>query len=386
MALKKECPSCHYRNSSKAKKCSRCGRVLTGQLSWWVDINSSKLGRRFVKKAASYEDAKQLEAKVKAEIHQRKKKQLSSQEIPTLEEFWPQYLAHCIPKNKDVKTKKVRWKNHIKLNFGKLKLDEITPRIVEKYRQKRLKTVRPATVNRELSVLRNMLTVAVKWGILKYHPLQGISNLPERNQHTGRALTHEETEKLLENISPTYRDFCEFLLYTGRRLGEALNICWKDFNPRQKTVLVRDSKSGSGFHFPLTEQAYNILVKRLRETAKNKKINLEERIFKHSASEFRRAFKRALEKAGLPKTVRIHDLRHTFGTWCAESGMSPIEIQYLMGHKTLAMVSRYIHFASKPIRNAANRLSQFLEEEKQKENDLFTLLDFPQELEEQRQE
>jgi len=385
MALKKECPKCHYRNSSKAKKCKKCGRALTGQLSWWVDINSSKLGKRFVKKAGSYEDAKQLEAKVKAEIHQKKRKQ-SPQEIPTLEEFWPQYLAYCISKNKDVKTKKSRWKNHIKPNFGKLKLDEITPRIVEKYRQKRLKTVRPATINREISVLRNMLTMAVKWGILKYHPLQGIGNLPEQNQHTGRALSYEETKRLLKNINPTYRDLCGFLLYTGRRLGEALNIRWKDFNPRQKTVLVRDSKSGSGFIFPLTKQAYNILVKRLKETAKNKKFNLEERIFKHSASEFRRALKRALEKAGLPKTIRIHDLRHTFGTWCADADLSPVEIQYLMGHKTITMVSRYIHIASKPIRNAADRLSRFLEEEKQKENDLFKLLDFQQLLEENSQE
>jgi len=385
LALKKECPSCHYRNSSKAKKCKKCGRPLSGQLSWWVDINSSKLGKRFVKKAGSYEEAKQLEAKIKAEIHQKKKKQ-SFQEIPTLEEFWPQYLAHCISKNKDIRNKKSRWKNHIEPAFGKYRLDEITPTMVEDYRNKRLKHVKPATVNREVSLLKNMLSMARKWGLIKYNPLAEFGSLPERNENTGHALTHEEAKKLLENTNPYYRDFFEFLLYTGRRVSEALNLRWRDFNPRQKTVLVRDSKNGSGFYFPLTQQAFEILVRLFKKAAQNRKFNLEERIFTHDASRARKELKQALEKAGLPNTVRLHDLRHTFGTWCADAGLSTIEIQYLMGHKTMAMVKRYVHPASTTIKNAANKLSEHIRNEAQKENDLFKLLDFQQLLEENSQE
>ena len=38
-----------------------------------------------------------------------------------------------------------------------------------------------------------------------------------------------------------------------------------------------------------------------------------------------------------------HDLRHSFGSWLAEAGVPPHEIQTHMGHSTLRATERYLH-------------------------------------------
>jgi len=53
-----------------------------------------------------------------------------------------------------------------------------------------------ATVNRELSVLKNMLATAVEWKKLRTSPLLGVGNLKEPPGRL-RFLTLEEIHKLL---------------------------------------------------------------------------------------------------------------------------------------------------------------------------------------------
>jgi integrase len=52
---------------------------------------------------------------------------------------------------------------------------------------------------------------------------------------------------------------------------------------------------------------------------------------------------------------RFHDLRHTFGTLCAASGVPVGDIQHYMGHANLSTTQIYMHFA--PRHNEAQRLT-----------------------------
>jgi integrase len=51
----------------------------------------------------------------------------------------------------------------------------------------------------------------------------------------------------------------------------------------------------------------------------------------------------------------FHDLRHTFGTLCARSGVPVREIQVYMGHAKLETTQIYMHHA--PKHDAAQRLT-----------------------------
>jgi integrase len=59
-------------------------------------------------------------------------------------------------------------------------------------------------------------------------------------------------------------------------------------------------------------------------------------------SALRRRYKRAQAAAGL-RPLRWHDLRHTYGSLLAASGVDLVTIQAVMGHSALATTGRYLH-------------------------------------------
>jgi hypothetical protein len=48
---------------------------------------------------------------------------------------------------------------------------------VERYKQQRLESVDPATVNKEVNCLKAILNKVVRWGYLKDNPLRGMNAL-----------------------------------------------------------------------------------------------------------------------------------------------------------------------------------------------------------------
>jgi len=64
-------------------------------------------------------------------------------------------------------------------------------------------------------------------------------------------------------------------------------------------------------------------------------------------------YKAALTKAGL-RSLRFHDLRHTFGSHAIRAADSR-EVMEWMGHQDLATTQRYLQF--KPRQDAARRIS-----------------------------
>src|SRR5262249_37670526 len=56
-----------------------------------------------------------------------------------------------------------------------------------------------------------------------------------------------------------------------------------------------------------------------------------------------RAFRRALEKAGL-RRIRLHDLRHSYASILISAGVSPAYVQQQLGHALIKMtVDTYTH-------------------------------------------
>ena len=57
-----------------------------------------------------------------------------------------------------------------------------------------------------------------------------------------------------------------------------------------------------------------------------------------------RSFKPLLERAGLPRSVRLHDLRHTCATLLLKAGQHPKFVQELLGHANIAItLDTYSH-------------------------------------------
>jgi site-specific recombinase XerD len=82
-------------------------------------------------------------------------------EIPSLNEFTNEYLKY----ERNVAKKRSRSRDvlslkYLKAFFGDCKLSDITPKDIDDYKESRLTDVAPATMNRELKVLRHLFNLA----------------------------------------------------------------------------------------------------------------------------------------------------------------------------------------------------------------------------------
>lgn len=127
--------------------------------------------------------------------------------------------------------------------------------------------------------------------------------------------------------------------YTGLRQGELLRLTPADVE--DGCVIVRKGKTRTSVRVvPVPKVALPIL-KRLP--------------IQYTKSTLRHAFDAVREACGM-EHVRLHDLRHTYGSWLAQSGASGPVIRDAMGHSNLSVTSRYLHTVPAHVRAAVRKL------------------------------
>jgi hypothetical protein len=99
-------------------------------------------------------------------------------------------------------------------HFGSRRLDTISAADAERFkitssRQRRKnardgRTVGPAAVNRDLTVLRILFNLATRWGKVKANPLSGVKLLPEDNLRMRILSWEEEAAYLAAGSSNTW--------------------------------------------------------------------------------------------------------------------------------------------------------------------------------------
>jgi integrase len=212
------------------------------------------------------------------------------------------------------------------------------------------------SVNRDLALLRKIFNLARKWGKHRGDNPVSISGLlPEDNAHVAKFLPQDQAKLLLENIPQETRLIFEFALASGYRISNVLNLRWDQIDRESKLVSLPKTKSGRALRMPLNDWMAEIL----------------DRVPRRLGSPFvfcrlkdgkpysrpHRAFKRALVDAGLDPKIRIHDLRHSFASWAAASGVPTSVLRDLLGHSTMAMVGRYAHSGHSTLVEMANRVT-----------------------------
>lgn len=236
--------------------------------------------------------------------------------------------------------------------FGHLRLKDVTRSRVESYQQARLATAIPGgrtvsgpTVNREVAILRRLLSHAVDAGELEKNPLARIPMLPESPCRQPTLDTDGE-RRLLGECAPWLATLVRLALATGAREGELLALRWKHVEFDSGTLVVADSKSGESRRIPL----HPAVLESLRDcrglpegwvcTKGDKQPNRWDIVPN---------FTRAAKRAGLAG-LHFHDLRHVAATRLLSTGASLPEVATFLGHKTLAMSRRYAHVS--PVRLA----------------------------------
>ena len=235
-------------------------------------------------------------------------------------------------------------------HFKDAPLDRITPEDVEKFKAERGeqtgqltgKKLRPATVNRELACLKALFNFAVKGDVVLKNPVSRVNFLEEDNEQT-RVLNYKEQRKYLANASQPLKDVAVIMLETGMRPDEVYrirveNVHLKEsylFNPYGKTKAAKRK-------IRLNRTAREVLKKRLSAANGSPYAFPGRTDPNRPILKMNNAHTLALTESKV-NYFRLYDLRHTWATRAAMSGMDLVTLAAMLGHSRIQMVLRYVH-------------------------------------------
>ena len=196
-------------------------------------------------------------------------------------------------------------------------------------------------------VLFSAVSKAARLGFISYNVMEGVDKIRYRKQR-GKALNLTEQAEFLRALEKSrYKWVMLFYLHTGVRRAEALTLREEDIDHIGKSIRIRGTKTEeSDRYIPLTEDVAAILEGQRKQNKKERKARKQGKyyqapegvIFPFVKEQTSKAFKK------LCPNHHLHDLRHTFITRCAESGVNVTVCQQIVGHSTADMtLNVYTH-------------------------------------------
>ncbi|MBN1481464.1 site-specific integrase [candidate division KSB1 bacterium] len=234
-------------------------------------------------------------------------------------------------------------------------LKRISAGDIEDYISKRLAEGRaPATVNRELTCLKRMYNLAIKWKEATYNPVNDVDFLEEPPGRT-RYLSEEEAQRLIDSAIDHLKPIIITALNTGMRLGEILNLKWQQVHIERVLdpyIEVENTKNNKKRNIPLNDD----MVVLLDSIAHKEDDFVFHGLFGDPVKYIKVPWRTALKRANI-KDFRFHDLRHTFASHFIMKGGDAMTLKEILGHSSLKMVERYTHLASSHKRRQVNNLN-----------------------------
>lgn len=194
-----------------------------------------------------------------------------------------------------------------------------------------------ATINRKMAALSKLLRKAYKMG--EVHSLPEFRRQKERAGRIRFLEVHEEVLLFaaIADKSKHYANLCTFLVDTGARIGEAIQLRWGDIVNRRATFWI--TKSGRSRSVPLTKRAIQAV-----EAGDRGKSGPFSDI---DQPQFRAVWNKSKQEIGLGDDADVvpHALRHTCASRLVRGGVDMRRVQTWLGHQTLAMTMRYAHLS-----------------------------------------
>jgi integrase len=211
---------------------------------------------------------------------------------------------------------------------------------------------RPATINRYLALIRNLLRMARdEW--------QWIDNFPKIRLLPGeverdRWLTPLEADRLIAVCPQHLAAMVRFALATGCRAREITGLEWGRVDLDRHTAWLNQTKNGTPRGVPLNQDAVQVLIEQVGKHPRYCFTYYGKRIAWELTNS---AWHSALAKAEI-HDFRFHDLRHTWASWHRQAGTSCDELKELGGWKSRQMVDRYAKYATEHLTVAAARIER----------------------------
>jgi integrase len=264
---------------------------------------------------------------------------------------------------------------HLREAFGNLRAVDVNEEKIERYKQTRLtertirgsRPVQPATINRELSMLRKAFRLGIRQNRICSAP--AIDLLVENNIRQG-FVEPADFEKIVAALPEHLRDFMHFAYSTGWRRGEISGLKWSAVNRQARTIFLSTSKNGEPRILPLVDELESLIERRWQARSiknENGSTTLATYVFHcedgRPIGDTRKCWKTACIKAGMPGLL-VHDLRRSAVRNFDKNGVSQIVGMMISGHKTASVYKRYRIVPENDIRDALQKVQKAIEQQK----------------------
>lgn len=285
---------------------------------------------------------------------------------PPLKDYLSRYLESRMDLHPNTRTRYGVSQRCLERFFADTRLSDITDARIEEFRARRLsEKVGPAGVNRDLSLLRQVLKQAKRERYIAQNPLDDREHFMDERKCRlqARPFTIEEEQRLHSVASGYMRPLVLLLLDTGLRPNaEALALRWREVDFERGMVNVASSKTPAGVRtVPMTTRLNAELLRWKKLTGPKN----SEFVFFHPRNSAQhllhvpKAWARLLKDAKVA-TRRLYDCRSTFCSRMYAAGIAPVLIELLMGHAGNGLVHLYAKADDDFKKEAAARLEAFI--------------------------
>jgi integrase len=239
----------------------------------------------------------------------------------------------------------------------------------------------PPTIKHHVATVRLVLAHASRAKAISHNPALDV--LLPTDKSTGRSrpemhfLEPAEVAKLAAVLPAPYGLMVTFMAYTGLRAGEVSGLTLADLNLLHRRVQIqrtrRKIKGGWEEHLPKNGKTREVPLPQWLATDLRAHLEQHPRANEPEAplwpgrvnggaerfvfgaggltydkpwereAFYRRQFKPALAQAGLPVSMRLHDLRHTYVSIALSQGIPAYRVAAYAGHSMHVMHTTYAH-------------------------------------------
>lgn len=272
----------------------------------------------------------------------------------TLAELMQRYIQEVAPRHKGGDIEIGRLKKIIRdESFVDKPLASLTTEDLQDFIYERLSEVAPATVDRDLDIISQVLNYAE--GVWKVAPSESPFTGLQRPKYCNeriRRLRGDEEKRLLDaarkDDNPYIEPIIIVALATAMRRSELLALRWTNLDLDNRSAFLPDTKNGRSRSVPLPMQAVVVL---------NALPRSGDFIFPITANALKKGFFNRVLKVARIEDLRFHDLRHEATSRLAESGrFSMIDLQAVTGHRDVRMLIRYAHLCTKKLAHKADEV------------------------------
>ena len=276
------------------------------------------------------------------------------------EEIAEGYLTdYQVNKRKSLK-KAEQYIEHLKGSFEGFRVVNITTDRIKNHINRRIdEGLANATVNRELSALKRMFSLASECTPRKVREIPHIPMLKESNVRKG-FFEYDQFIAVKEALPDYLKSLATLAYHIGWRKGEVLNLTWDKVDMKQRTIRLDpgETKNDEARNAYMTDE----LFREMQGVFSQRRLGCPY-VFHHAGQpirKFEKAWNAACKATGL-KGKLFHDFRRTAARNMVRSGIPERVAMTITGHKTRSVFDRYNIVSDQDLKEAARKQQIFIE-------------------------